>query len=66
MDGTERLKKRGKREEKQNGTERDGMDNKTERDGNGAFFLTPTVYLIYAIQSMHMYVVCICAITDVH
>ena len=41
--GTERLKKRGKREEKRNGTERDGTDNKTEWDGNGAFFLTPTV-----------------------
>ena len=46
-DGTERngtAKTRGKREEKWNGTERDGTDNKTERDGNGAFFLTPTVH----------------------
>ena len=31
-----------KREEKWNGTERDGTDNKMERNGNGAF-LTPTV-----------------------
>ena len=31
-------KKREKREEKRNGTERDGTDDKTERDGNGAFF----------------------------
>ena len=36
---------RGKWEEKRNGTERDGTDNKTERDGNGAFFFTPTVHV---------------------
>ena len=39
--GPERLK----REEKRNGTERDIKRNGTEQNGNGAFFLTPTVHV---------------------
>ena len=41
-DGT--AKKRGKWEEKRNGMERDGTDNKTEQDGNGAFFYAYCTY----------------------
>ena len=58
MGGTQRngtepngmAKKQAKREEKRNGTEWDGTDNKTEWDRNGAVFLTPTV-----CQHMHLY-----------
>ena len=54
-DGTERngTAKNGQNGKKngteRNGTERDGTDNKTERDGNGAFFLTPTVHALFRV-----------------